>query len=129
MIDKEKKSKILIIEDSRELTEILKDRLVNDGYDVFTAYDGEEGLQMAGTVQPDLLVLDLMIPKIDGYKLCEILKAKEEFKNMPVIMLTARASDVEQKIGYAMGADVYLVKPCEPTILLSNIKTLLEKKK
>jgi two-component system alkaline phosphatase synthesis response regulator PhoP len=117
--------RILVIEDEKDLAEMIKVTLEKAGYSVELAYDGQDGLQRAKNTNPSLIVLDLMIPLVDGYKVCEELKSEDQYKNIPIVVLTARDSKIEEKIGYAMGADVYLAKPYEPKTLLSKIKKLL----
>lgn len=117
---------ILLIEDEKEMAEMTQVILEKAGYIVHLAYDGEEGLKKAETIKPDLILLDLKLPKLDGYKVCERLKGDDALNKIPIIMLTARRSGMEEKIGYAMGADDYLAKPYEPEALLSKIKNLLK---
>ncbi len=119
------KKTILVIEDERELAEMIQVTLVKEGYEVVLTYDGETGLKKAKELKPDLITLDLKLPKLDGYKICEDLKADEKYQHIPVIMLSARDSDIEKKTGAAVGANAYLVKPYEPQILLKNIRKLL----
>lgn len=118
--------RILVIEDEKDMAEMTRVTLEKSGYLVDLAYDGEEGLVKAKSSKPDLIVLDLKLPKVDGYKICEELKSEDQFKKIPIIMLTARESSIEEKIGYAMGADEYMTKPYEPEVLLSKIKKLLK---
>lgn len=117
--------KILIIEDEKELAMMIQKRLGQEGYLVEAAYDGEEGLAKAKSFKPDLIILDLIIPQIDGYKLCEMLKTDEKYKHIKILMLTGRSSEIEEKAGFAVGADDYLVKPYEADVLLKKIKDLL----
>ena len=118
--------KILLIEDEKDMAAMTKKILVKHGYEVESAYNGEDGLAKARTIKPDLIVLDVKMPKLDGYKVCENLKEDPEFKNIPVIMLTARDSNIERTIGLAMGAEVYLSKPYDPAVLLTKISQLLK---
>ena len=118
--------KILLIEDDKDMAAMTKKILVKHGYEVESAYNGEDGLAKARTIKPDLIVLDVKMPKLDGYKVCENLKEDPEFKNIPVIMLTARDSNIERTIGLAMGAEVYLSKPYDPAVLLTKISQLLK---
>lgn len=120
------KKKILIVEDEATLVELMKIRLEANGFDVISAYDGQQGLEMARGEMPDLIILDLMLPKIDGYKVCRMLKFDDKYKNIPVIMFTARAQDSDRKLGEEVGADAYIIKPFEPEILLSKIRELLK---
>lgn len=117
--------RILIVEDEQNLVELLKFRLEVNGYSIETAFDGEEGLSKISTVKPDLVILDLMIPKIDGYKVLERAKADPKTKDIPVIVLTARTQNKDMEQARALGADSFMTKPFEPNQLLSEIKKLL----
>lgn len=119
--------KILIVEDEIELVDMLTMRLEASGYDVDTAYDGEEGLKKARENSPKLILLDLMLPKIDGYQICKLLKDDARYADIPIIMFTARAQDSEIRFGLSLGADAYITKPFEPTVLMAKIKELLKK--
>src|SRR4030042_1202321 len=119
------KRKILVLEDEAELTGAIQIRLDEAGYEVLTAYDGQEALEKARVENPDLIILDLMLPKLDGYKVCRMLKFDEKYKKIPVIMFTARAQDSDKKLGEEVGANVYLTKPFDPQMLLSKIAELL----
>ena len=118
-------AKILIVEDEKEMVAILKMRLEASGFTTALAYDGQDGLNKARTEKPDLILLDLMLPKIDGYKVCRMLKFDEKYKHIPIIMLTARAQDADKDMGKEVGADAYFVKPFEPHDLMAKIKELL----
>lgn len=119
------KKKILVVEDEAELTGAIQIRLEQAGYEVLTAYDGQEGLEKARTENPDLIVLDLMLPKIDGYKVCRMLKFDEKYKKIPVVMLTARAQEKDENLGYEVGADAFITKPFKYQVLLAKIAELL----
>ena len=120
------KKRILIVEDEVQMVEMVKIRLETNGYDVLAAYDGEEGLDKARKEKPDLIILDLMLPKMDGYKVCGLLKKDARYSSIPVIMFTARAQEEDTKLGKELGADAYITKPFEPQILLSRIQELLK---
>ena len=117
--------KILIADDEVQLVEMLKMRLKANGYKVLTAYDGQEALEKARNQKPDLIILDLMLPKIDGYKVCRMLKFDKNYKSIPIILLTALAQKSDEEMGSQVGADAYIIKPFEPQMLLSKIKELL----
>lgn len=119
------KKKILLVDDEVDLVETVKYRLEKSGYEVIPAYDGQEALDKARREKPDLIILDLMLPKIDGYKICRMLKFDTKYKHIPIILFTARAQESDEKLGYETGADFYIKKPYEPQILLSKIKELL----
>lgn len=118
--------KILIIEDEVELVDMVVMRLEANGYEVMSANDGEAGLDAVKKNKPDLILLDLMLPKIDGYQVCRILKSDNRFEDIPIIMFTARAQESEMKKGMALGADAYITKPFEPPVLIAKIKELLK---
>ena len=114
--------RILIVDDEKDLVDMLKLRLEAAGYEILEAYDGQEGLEKAKDEKPDLILLDLMLPKMDGYQLCRILKFDEDYKHIPIIMLTARAQQQDKQQGTTCGADEYVTKPFEPKELLSVIQ-------
>jgi DNA-binding response OmpR family regulator len=118
--------KILLIDDEKDLVETVVFRLEGSGYEVITASDGKEGLNKAKKENPDLIVLDLMLPMIDGYKVCGLLKADVKYNKIPIIMFTARAQESDKAIGREVGADAYITKPFEPQILMDKIKELLK---
>ncbi|MFA6320369.1 MAG: response regulator [Candidatus Omnitrophota bacterium] len=120
------KKKILLVDDERDLVETMIYQLEAFGYQVITAYDGAEGLEKAKTEKPDLIILDLMLPKMDGYKVCGLLKKDTRYSRIPVILFTARAQESDMKLGEEVGADAYIVKPFESKMLLSKIESLLK---
>lgn len=123
----EKETKrILIIEDTEDVVMLVKMYLEGHHYEVLTAYDGQEGLEKAKTEKPDLIVLDLMLPKMNGYKVCGLLKNDARYTKIPVILFTAKAQEKDKKLGEEVGADAYITKPFEPEILLAKIKELLK---
>jgi len=119
------KKKVLVVEDEAELTGAIQIRLEQAGYEVLIAYDGQDALEKARTENPDLIVLDLMLPKIDGYKVCRMLKFDEKYKKIPVVMLTARAQEKDENLGYEVGADAFITKPFKYQVLLAKIAELL----
>ena len=120
------KKKILVVEDEKDLVETIKLRLEANNYAVITAYDGQEGLKKARSEKPDLIILDLMLPEINGYKVCRMLKFDQKYKKIPIIMLTARAQDSDKQMGQEVGADAYITKPFEPQVLLAKIQELIK---
>ena len=126
--EKDKKKRILVIEDERDMAYAVTLQLNASGYEVINAYDGAAGLKRARHDNPDLIVLDLMLPKMDGYKICGLLKADTRHYKIPIIMFTARAQESDKKMGKDAGADAYINKPFDPQVLLKNIRELLEKK-
>lgn len=122
------KGKILIVDDEKDLVDMVKMRLETAGYESITAYDGQEGLTKARKEKPDLIILDLMLPKIDGYKVCTMLKRDQRYMKIPIVMFTARAQESDEKLGKEVGADAYITKPFEPKALLGKIEELLGNK-
>jgi len=120
------KKRILLVDDETALVDLMKIRLEANGYDVLTAGDGQLALDKARADIPDLIILDLMLPKIDGYQVCRQLKSDEKYKHIPVLMFSARAQEADKKNGEEAGADGYIVKPFDPPALLSKIKELLK---
>ena len=122
------KPKILIIEDDRSLAGVLEYNLANSGYQTICAYAGQDGLNQARLKLPDLIVLDVMIPIMDGLEVCRQLRAHSELRETPVLMLTAKGEETDQLVGFSVGADDYVVKPFSVKILLERIKSLLRRK-
>lgn len=123
------KKRILLVDDESDFVEVLRARLEDNNYEVIVAYDGEEGLERAERDSPDLVILDIMLPKISGFDVCRKLKIDENFKNIPIIMLSAKFQPNDIKFGTAMGADGYVTKPFEPQVLLEKMRELLGKKR
>lgn len=121
------KQRILVVEDEHSLLEILVYNLQAEGYDVITATDGHQGLMKAQTTLPDLMVLDLMLPGMDGLTVCRQLRASPRTKNIRVLMLTAKSEEIDEIVGFNMGADDYVAKPFKVKPLLSRIKALLRR--
>lgn len=122
------KKRILLVDDEKDMVFVLKLHLEAEGYDVLTAFDGQEALQKARQDQPDLIILDVMLPKLDGYKVCRMLKFDRKYKAIPVVMLTAKSQEGDVKLGYEVGADFYVTKPFESKTLLLKVKDILEGK-
>lgn len=120
------KKRILVVDDEPDLVETLSFRLEASGYEVIKADDGQKGLDKARSEKPDLIILDLMLPKLDGYKVCRMLKFDEVYKNIPIILFTARAQEQDKKMGQDVGADGYITKPFEPQVLLAKIQELIK---
>ena len=116
---------ILVIDDDALQIKTLEKKLPENGYHVLTATKAADGLQIAMKKYPDLIILDVMMPIINGYNLCQLLKNDPKHKDIPIIMLTSRDSEKDKKIGQDVGADVYLVKPLDIPLLLTKIKELL----
>ena len=120
------KKRILIIEDETELVKAIQIRLEQADYEILVACNGIEGLDRAHKEKPDLIILDLMLPKMDGYKICGLLKRDAKYAQIPIIMFTARAQESDKKMGEEVGADAYITKPFEHQVLLDRIKELLK---
>ena len=119
------KGKILVVDDEIYIVHILDFSLGMEGYQVLTALDGEQALEKARAEHPDLIVLDIMMPKLDGYETCKLLKADESTRAIPVILLSAKGRNVDQKIGFEVGADDYITKPFSPRKLVERINAIL----
>ncbi len=123
----ETKKKILVVDDELDMLMVIKLRLEASGYEVITATDGLDGLNAARRVKPDLIVLDIMLPKMNGYKVARFLKFDEEYKSIPIVMLTALSGEEDRSTGIETGADAYLTKPFETQQLLDAVKSFLDK--
>ncbi|MDZ7372332.1 MAG: response regulator [candidate division KSB1 bacterium] len=121
------RKRILVIEDYPHIVEVLKMRLEAAGYEVLVAYDGYRGLQMAQSERPDLIILDIMLPKMDGYKVCRFLKLNERYRSIPLFVLTSRTSKADQELSKRVGADEYFPKPYDPAQLMAKIREYLER--
>lgn len=119
--------KILIIEDEKDILQLVKLYLEKEGYRAVTAATGTEGLDSAKQHKPDLIVLDLMLPEIDGLEVCKRLRSAPETAMLPIIMLTAKAEETDQVIGLELGADDYVTKPFSPKALVARVKALLRR--
>jgi len=117
--------KILVVDDEKDLNKAVTFRLEALGYIVISAYDGQVAFTKAKTENPDLIILDLMLPKMDGYKVCGLLKQDVRFSKIPIIMFTARAQAEDKKLSEEMGADAYITKPFDSAVLTGKIKELL----
>lgn len=117
-------SRILIVEDERGLTDVLSYNLKREGYEIVVAHDGKEGLRKAQMLLPDIIILDLMLPVMTGLEVCRELRAGERTRNIPIIMLTAKAEETDQIVGFSMGADDYVTKPFSVKVLIQRIKAL-----
>jgi len=119
---------ILVIEDDEEIIGLLRFNLENHGYRVMTADEGNKGLDFAKKLKPDLILLDIMLPGIDGYEVCRSLRAHEGMEDIPIIMITARSEEFDVVLGLELGADDYVTKPFSIRELLSRIKVQLRSK-
>jgi DNA-binding response OmpR family regulator len=119
-------NRILVVEDEKIVSEVVERYLRLDGYDVRVAGDGAQAMEMAGEWQPDLVVLDLMLPKIDGLEVCRRLR---QSRDVPIIMLTAKGDETDRIVGLELGADDYIVKPFSPRELVARVKSVLRRTK
>jgi two-component system alkaline phosphatase synthesis response regulator PhoP len=119
--------RILVVDDEARVLAVIQKRLESAGYEVITALDGTEGLSKAHSENPDLIVLDLILPKLNGYQVCSILKRDVYYKHVPILMLTARSQERDVDEGIRVGADAYMTKPFKNEVLLGQIEELLAK--
>lgn len=119
--------KILLVDDEPDILDLIAYNLEKEGYEVHKALNGKEGIKVAGQVLPDLILLDVMMPEMDGMETCLLLREDDRFKSTIIAFLTARAEDYSQIAGYDSGADDYITKPIKPRVLLSKIKALLRR--
>jgi len=122
------KKKVLIVDDEADIVETIKFNLELENIECIEAYDGEEALSKAKKENPDLILLDIMLPKINGYKIARLLKFDESYKNIPIIMLTARTQKTDIELGEETGADEYVAKPFDMDMLVALVKRYLNEK-
>lgn len=121
----ENKKKILIVDDDPDIVKIIKMRLVYEGFEVIEAYEGLEGLEKARSQKPDLIVLDLLMPRITGFEILKILKVDEQYKHIPILVLTGQSEKCYQKFGMALGANDYMCKPFVTEELVRRVKGMV----
>jgi two-component system alkaline phosphatase synthesis response regulator PhoP len=121
-----KQKRILAVDDERHIVRLVQVNLERAGYQVISAFDGKEALKKVESEKPDLIVLDVMMPHMDGFEVLKRLKADDKTKNIPVVMLTAKAQDADVFRGWASGVDCYLTKPFNPIELLTFVKRIFE---
>lgn len=117
--------RILVVDDEEDLGRILKFALMAAGHEVLLACDGAEGLKQAREGSPDLILLDLMLPKIDGYKVCRMLKFDDRYKGIPIVILSARTQEADKELAKDCGADLFITKPYNLEEILKTIQTML----
>jgi two-component system phosphate regulon response regulator PhoB len=122
------KAKILIVEDDRDIAELIQYNLAKEGYTVSVADNGEKGYKAAKTSLPDLIVLDIMLPGMDGLEICKLLKADPKTQGIPVVMLTAKSEESDVVTGLELGAEDYIAKPFSPKVLVARLRTVLRRK-
>ena len=121
------KHKILIVDDEPDIRELIEYNLKKEGYQVYTASNGQEGVAEAKRVLPDLIILDIMMPKMDGIEACRILRTMNDFENTFMVFLTARSEEYSEIAGFNVGADDYIAKPIKPRALTSRINAILRR--
>jgi DNA-binding response OmpR family regulator len=119
------KPKILLVDDEPSIVKMVGKRLEVEGFNVVIAMDGQEALKIAQSEGPDLIILDLMLPKLNGYEVCTMLKQDAKYQKIPILMFSAKAQDRDEKLGMECGADAYVRKPFKAQELLDQIRALL----
>ena len=119
--------KILVIEDEKDIQELLQLYLKRDGYDVHIAKDGETGLRKASQERYNLVLLDLMLPQVDGLEICRNLRSRPETSHIPIIMITAKTEESDRIVGLEMGADDYITKPFSPREVMARVKAIFRR--
>jgi len=117
--------KILVVDDEVDLVKTISFSLEREGYTVLVSLNGEDALNQARRESPDLILLDIMLPKLDGYKVCRLLKFDERYKHIPILMLTAKVQEKDKALGMETGADEYITKPFDTDELMEKIKSYL----
>jgi two-component system phosphate regulon response regulator PhoB len=120
--------KILVVEDEKDIIRLLEFNLKKEGYEVHGIGRGDEALDAARKLKPNLVILDLMIPGLDGFEVCKLLRANSETKHIPIIMLTAKNEDIHVVAGLELGADDYVTKPFSIAVLIARVRSLLRRK-
>ena len=120
------KTRILIVDDEADLVETVQARLEQEDYECLTAHDGYHGLELARKERPDLIILDIMLPLMDGYKIARLLKFQKELKHIPIIMVSAKDRPEDLLLGEQTGADIYMVKPFSLEKLVGTVKGFLD---
>ncbi len=121
------KGKILIVEDDRDIVEMVKYNLKEEGFETVAAFDGEQGIELARKERPDLIILDLMLPVIDGFEVCRIIKKDRLTADIPIIILSAKSQETDKVVGLELGADDYVTKPFSPRELIARIRAILRR--
>jgi len=123
------KEKVLIVDDEKDIVKMLEYNLNKEGFRTVSVYDGEDALDSANRQNPDLIILDLMLPGIDGLDVCRELKKEEKTANIPIIMLTAKTQEADKIVGLELGADDYVTKPFSPREVVARVKAVLRRVK
>ena len=117
--------KVLIVDDEQDIVETLKFMLETENYECHCDYDGEQGLNKAREIMPDLIILDVMMPVMNGYKVSRLLKFDTRYKDIPILMLTARSQEKDKELGEETGADEYITKPFDINFVIERVKSYL----
>src|SRR5580698_1729803 len=118
------KKKILVVEDDRDISELISYNLEREGYEIACLYDGGQAVEFVNKRKPELIILDLMLPEVDGIEICRTLKSDPNTKHIPIVMLTAKSEEADVVVGLQMGADDYIPKPFSPKVLAARIKAI-----
>lgn len=121
--------RILIVEDDKNISKLVKYNLEKAGYDAIAVLSGEEAFEVLDRQQVDLIILDIMLPEVDGFEVCRLIKQTPQFRNIPIVMLTAKGEEVDRIVGLELGADDYVVKPFSPRELILRIKAILRRRR
>ena len=121
------KGKILIVEDDRDIAEMIEYNLMEEGYKTLSAFNGEDGVKLAKKESPDLIILDIMLPIIDGFEVCRILKKEQITSDIPVIILSAKSQETDKIVGLELAADDYITKPFSPRELIARFRAILRR--
>ncbi len=127
MVDKDNTPRILLVDDEEDILEFVSYNLQREGFRVYTGRNGREAIELAGKIKPDLVILDVMMPEMDGIAACEEIRKLPVCKNVLIAFLTARGEDYSQIAGFEAGADDYITKPIRPKVLISRVKALLKR--
>ena len=118
-------TKILVVDDDADWVELLRYNLQKAGFSIGTAFDGVEAVRKARSIHPDVILLDLMLPELDGFAVCEILRRDKATASIPIVMLTALSGELGRLVGLDLGANAYLTKPFSPKVLIARLESLL----
>src|SRR5437667_3912115 len=121
---RQQQGRVLVVEDERDVADLIRYNLTKEGYDVVVAPTGSDALKQAREVHPDLVLLDIMVPQLNGWEVCRRLKQDADTKNIPVIMVTGRVEEGDKVLGFEMGADDYVTKPFSPRALLARLRAV-----
>ena len=127
-INMENPYKILVVDDENDILEFIEYNLKKEGYEVFLAHNGQEAIEVGSKVKPDLVLLDVMMPVMDGIEACKLMKSDKNFAKSFIVFLTARAEEYSEIAGFNAGADDYIAKPIKPRVLLSRLSAILRRK-